>query len=67
MVAPEELADLLADPYRVACPNGHTALKPAATTPSAYCRSCRESYHASELVDRRSEPDACKPYRNAKD
>jgi len=66
MVAPEALGDLLADPYRVACPCGHTALDAAETTASAYCRTCHESYDADELVDRRSEPDPCKPYRNGK-
>lgn len=67
MVAPEELSDLLADPYRVACPRGHTALKPAKTTASAYCRTCRESYHATELIDRRHEPDPRKARRVGKD
>ncbi|WP_164471551.1 hypothetical protein [Halosimplex salinum] len=66
-MAPEELADLLSDPYRVACPNGHTALNPAETTPSAYCRTCRESYHARELADRRRDPDPCKHHRKRKD
>ncbi|WP_415381673.1 hypothetical protein [Halosimplex sp. TS25] len=67
MVAPEELRELLSDPYRVACPVGHTALNPAESAPSAYCRTCRESYAAEELVDRRRGPDPCKPRRRGND
>lgn len=53
MVAPEDLAAALADPYRVACPRGHTALDPAETTASAYCRTCQRAYPVGELVDKR--------------
>ncbi len=67
MVAPEELHDLLADPYRVACPEGHTALNAAETTASAYCRTCRRSYPATELVDRRHDADPRTPRRRGKD
>lgn len=57
MVAPEALEDLCSDPYRVACPRGHTAVNPSKTTDSAYCRTCRESYPAEALVDRQQETD----------
>jgi hypothetical protein len=63
MVAPEELAALCSDPYRVACPRGHTAIVPAETTDSGYCRTCRASYPAEELVDRRRDPNRCGPRR----
>jgi len=67
MVAAEELDELCSDPYRVACPRGHTAVVPSKTTDSAYCRSCRESYPAAALVDRQQEADPCKPHRRGKD
>jgi rhodanese-related sulfurtransferase len=63
----EELRDLLSDPYRVAYPEGHTALHAAETTTSVYCRTGRRSYHATELVDRRRDRDPCKPHRRGKD
>lgn len=40
---------LLAEDYRVTCPRGHVSLEPAATTPTAYCRSCGRSYHYDAL------------------
>jgi hypothetical protein len=40
---------LLAEEYRVECPRGHVSLEPAATTPTAYCRSCGRSYDYAEL------------------
>lgn len=59
MVAPEDLGALLTEPYRVACPRGHTALVPAETTASAFCRTCGRAYEARELVDKhRDRPDA---------
>jgi hypothetical protein len=49
----QELREKLATDYRMACPRGHTSLDPAATTPTAYCRSCGQSYAFETLVDRR--------------
>lgn len=67
MVAPEDLETLCEDPYRVACPRGHTDLNPAKTRPTAYCRTCRESYPAEELIDRRRRPAPCNRRRESKD
>jgi hypothetical protein len=67
MVDPDAVDDLVADPYRVACPRGHTALVPAETSPSAYCRTCAQSYPATELIDRRRGPGPCKPHRKEND
>lgn len=43
---------LLEEDYRVACPQGHVSLEPAATTPTVYCRSCGRAYRYEELHDR---------------
>lgn len=40
---------LIADGYRVSCPRGHVSLEPAATKPTAYCRSCGRTYDYAEL------------------
>lgn len=42
----------LDEEYRMACPRGHTSLRPAATTPTAYCKTCGRAYGFDELVDR---------------
>lgn len=45
--------ELLAEePYRIACPRGHTALTLAATTDTVQCGSCRQAYALDELVDK---------------
>lgn len=52
----ETLAEKLADPFRMCCPEGHTNLEGAETTPTAYCKGCGVAYHADELIDKREEP-----------
>lgn len=53
----ERVRERLASPYRMACPRGHTSLRVAETTPSAYCQMCDRSYAFDDLVDRRLESD----------
>ena len=52
----------LATDYRMACPEGHTSLAPAETTPTAYCQTCGQSYPFEALLDRRFDAD---PVREA--
>jgi hypothetical protein len=42
------------DDWRVACPEGHVRLQPAASTATAYCESCERSYAWTALVDRKA-------------
>lgn len=41
------------EPWRVACPEGHTGLRPLTEAEMAYCQRCRRSYAYEELVDRK--------------
>lgn len=53
MTDEREIREKLAEEYRMACPRGHTRLRPARTTATAYCRTCGQSYGFEELRDRR--------------
>jgi len=49
------LIEKFAEPYRMACPRGHTALEPHKTLESAHCRTCKRSYDFEELVDKKQD------------
>lgn len=46
----------LAEAWRVACPEGHVRLDPAAEAETAYCASCECAYEWTALVDRKARP-----------
>ena len=48
--------DAFEDDWRVACPEGHVRLQPAASTATAYCESCGRSYDWDALVDQKRTP-----------
>lgn len=48
----EELLEKLDDPYRMACPEGHTTLVPNARKRTVQCRTCNRSYAYEQLVDK---------------
>ena len=49
------IREKLASDYRIACPQGHTSLSAAETTPTAYCQTCGRAYQFDALVDRQQE------------
>lgn len=49
------IREKLDEEFLMACPRGHTSLRPAETTPTVYCKTCGRAYEFDDLHDRRHE------------